>query len=209
MFHGRGAYTFASGDRYEGEYSNGLCHGQGAYSWKNGSMYEGEYRHGSKSGVGTESTARGRFTGEWCDNKIHGRGVWQWKTGTIYQGFFEMNCPTQAVLCERDGQCFTVQYAKQCDEIHCNSKPSSKIKASSSCAAVSPTSLHRLKSPTPPTQSSQARAQSPTGARPHTPTHAAGRESDADEAVLAHAPAPVRETTGIPSPEEGHGGLSS
>ena len=43
MEHGRGVYVSANGDRYEGEYRDGMEHGRGVYVWANGDRYEGEY----------------------------------------------------------------------------------------------------------------------------------------------------------------------
>ena len=45
--HGRGTYTWASGNRYEGEWRDNKPHGHGTFTWAaDGSRYEGEWRHG-------------------------------------------------------------------------------------------------------------------------------------------------------------------
>ncbi len=43
--YGKGVFTYANGDKYEGEYKNGQCHGRGVYSHANGDKYEGEYKY--------------------------------------------------------------------------------------------------------------------------------------------------------------------
>ena len=39
--HGHGTYTFASGDKYVGEYQDGKMHGQGTLTWADGTKKTG------------------------------------------------------------------------------------------------------------------------------------------------------------------------
>ena len=59
MKHGRGTYTFADGDGYEGEYQSDKMHGHGTYTYTNGDVYEGEYQSGKKHGRDTYTYADG------------------------------------------------------------------------------------------------------------------------------------------------------
>ena len=40
--HGQGTYIWSNGEKYEGEWKDGLIHGQGTYNWSYGKKYEGE-----------------------------------------------------------------------------------------------------------------------------------------------------------------------
>src|SRR5687768_16998262 len=62
--HGRGAFTLASGQRYEGDFVNDKATGRGVYTWPNGSRYEGDF----------------------VDGVSHGRGVRSWGAGTPFAG---------------------------------------------------------------------------------------------------------------------------
>lgn len=43
----------ANGDKYEGQFENGLKHGRGVITFANGRRYEGELRNGEPYGLGT------------------------------------------------------------------------------------------------------------------------------------------------------------
>ncbi len=81
--------TFPNGDRYEGEFSNGLMHGWGAYTCKDGSRYEGNFEKDLKQGYGTLSTTDGkRYVGEFKNGMKHGKGSLTSADGTRYVGDF-------------------------------------------------------------------------------------------------------------------------
>lgn len=97
--HGKGTYTFDSGDVYVGEYVHDEMQGQGKYTWADGSSYEGgylegryhghgvltlpgeevytgEWRHDTRCGYGvSDSFSNGVYEGEWLDDKRSGRGT--------------------------------------------------------------------------------------------------------------------------------------
>ena len=52
---GRGTYTLPNGEKYVGEFRDGKRTGQGTYSWVNGEKYVGEFRDGKRTGLGTFS----------------------------------------------------------------------------------------------------------------------------------------------------------
>ena len=52
---GKGTYTWASGNKYVGEYKDGRRHGQGTFTDADGDNYVGEWTNGKKHGQGTYS----------------------------------------------------------------------------------------------------------------------------------------------------------
>ena len=54
-----GTYTFASGDKYVGEYTDGERDGQGISIFARGDKYVGEYKDGKYHGQGTYTFASG------------------------------------------------------------------------------------------------------------------------------------------------------
>jgi len=44
--HGKGIFTWPSGERYEGEYYEDQKHGEGRLTYSDGSYYQGEWRGG-------------------------------------------------------------------------------------------------------------------------------------------------------------------
>ncbi len=76
--HGIGTYTWPlTGDRYIGEFREGLRHGKGEYIFGNHELVSGS--------IGC------KYSGDWKDNIRHGRGIFTWKDGSIYDGDWEGN----------------------------------------------------------------------------------------------------------------------
>ena len=74
--HGRGVYTWPSGDRYDGEWRDDKRTGRGVYTWSDGDRYDGEWRANKRHGRGVMKYASGnRYEGEWRDGLPHGHGV--------------------------------------------------------------------------------------------------------------------------------------
>ena len=87
--HGRGTYTFADGDRFVGEFRDDKSHGQGTFTFANGDRFVGEYRDGKRNGQGTFTFANGdRYVGELRDDKSHGQGTFTFANGNRYVGEF-------------------------------------------------------------------------------------------------------------------------
>ena len=63
--HGEGNYTFGigkgEGDRYAGEYRNGIRSGKGIYTWSNGERYVGDFKIDVPEGQGTYKFLDGRI----------------------------------------------------------------------------------------------------------------------------------------------------
>jgi len=63
---GAGVLQLDNGDRYEGEFAEGLFHGEGTYTWKNGAVYRGEFADGEIHGQGVYTSSSGeRREGRW------------------------------------------------------------------------------------------------------------------------------------------------
>ena len=45
--------TYSNGNKYVGEFKEGLYHGQGTYTYSNGNKYVGEFKEGDFNGQGT------------------------------------------------------------------------------------------------------------------------------------------------------------
>jgi hypothetical protein len=65
--HGKGVYTWPTGQSYEGEYKNDIKDGFGCYRWKDGKL----------------------FIGEWKNNKRNGKGMIRYTDGTEREGLWE------------------------------------------------------------------------------------------------------------------------
>jgi hypothetical protein len=77
---GFGVMRWQNGDRYEGEWKDGLRHGQGSYFCKaTAGKYNGMYANDVKNGAGTYKYANGdEYDGEWKDGLRHGEGTYKW-----------------------------------------------------------------------------------------------------------------------------------
>ena len=86
--HGKGIYYYANGDKYEGEFANGLRHGNGIYYFfDNGEKYEGEFKNAKYHGIGTFYFADGtKYEGEFANGLRHGTGTKHCTDGKKYEG---------------------------------------------------------------------------------------------------------------------------
>jgi hypothetical protein len=99
---GYAAHTWSTGEKYEGEWNEGVMHGNGKYFYADdyedclrpgvGQLhrYEGEFRDGKFNGRGFKHMKNGdTYDGEWKDGKFHGKGTFFSKeTGDTYFGGF-------------------------------------------------------------------------------------------------------------------------
>ena len=97
-----GTVTFASGDKYVGEYKDGKRNGQGTATFPSGSKYVGEFKDGKYNGQGTYTFANGsKYVGEFKDDKRHGQGTYYASNGSIIgqgiwtDGSFVRSAPVQ------------------------------------------------------------------------------------------------------------------
>ncbi len=74
---------------YEGTVLNGVPHGKGKYTWTSGEVYEGELAFSKRNGRGKNTYANGNvYDGDWVDNKRHGKCIYTFTNGNIYEGDF-------------------------------------------------------------------------------------------------------------------------
>ncbi|TAF63927.1 MAG: hypothetical protein EAZ55_12530 [Cytophagales bacterium] len=92
---GFGTYLFSNGDKYVGQWKNGLRHGQGTYTWSMsgdyaGDVYVGQFANDKRNGFGTYTYADGTlYTGQWVNGEEHGQGTMTWPSGSTYTGNFD------------------------------------------------------------------------------------------------------------------------
>ena len=87
---GQGTYTFASGNKYVGEFKDDNFNGQGTYTWTNGNKYVGEFKDDKRNGQGTYTYASGdKYVGEHKDGKRNGQGTFTFASGNKYVGEFK------------------------------------------------------------------------------------------------------------------------
>eukprot|EP00092_Neocalanus_flemingeri_P012921 GFUD01013920.1.p2 GENE.GFUD01013920.1~~GFUD01013920.1.p2 ORF type:complete len:203 (+),score=71.69 GFUD01013920.1:103-711(+) len=78
---GYGVMKWQNGDRYEGDWVEGLRQGKGKYISKStGGKYEGEYTSDLKQGKGKYTFSNGDwYDGQWKEGLRHGHGTYVWK----------------------------------------------------------------------------------------------------------------------------------
>ena len=86
--HGQGTYVYAGrGEKYVGEWRNGVINGQGAYYYRSGNRYQGEWRNGRKHGQGTYIYASGdKYVGDFANDQPNGQGTYYYRNGDRYEG---------------------------------------------------------------------------------------------------------------------------
>lgn len=94
---GYGTYVWGSdtewaGQKYTGDWKNGMRNGFGTYFYSDGSKYIGEFKQNQISGKGTYTWADGSiYTGDWLNYEKHGSGTYYYTDGTIEKGRWEHN----------------------------------------------------------------------------------------------------------------------
>lgn len=102
-----GTSTYASGDRYIGEWKNGAFNGQGTYYFqadneRKGDKYVGEFKDGKRDGQGSyyvlaNNKFKGtKYIGGFKENLLHGVGTFTTNNGESYLGEYKLG--------ERDGR---------------------------------------------------------------------------------------------------------
>ena len=82
----------ANGDRYEGDFINGMFHGKGVFIWVKGDRYEGDFFLNKRTGKGIYLWASGEsYEGDFVDGKLDGWGIYTWPDGSYYEGEFINN----------------------------------------------------------------------------------------------------------------------
>ena len=79
-----------NGDKYVGEFKNGLPNGNGTKIWKNGDKYIGEWKNDQRNGNGTYTWKNGdKYIGGWKDNKRDGQGTGTFISGKVLEGIWK------------------------------------------------------------------------------------------------------------------------
>lgn len=87
---GYGERVYDNGDRYVGQFYNGLRDGAGTYISHSGDRYDGNWSqgepHGKLSYVSTDGTS---YVGDWVNGKREGKGVGVYISGNKYVGEYK------------------------------------------------------------------------------------------------------------------------
>ncbi|KAK7888890.1 hypothetical protein WMY93_024450 [Mugilogobius chulae] len=75
--------------RYEGEFMNGLKHGRGKYTWKTGEFFEGSFYKDFRHGDGVYCwPSEHKFIGKFYLNRKEGYGLHMFPNGSRFQGLY-------------------------------------------------------------------------------------------------------------------------
>eukprot|EP01083_Nonionella_stella_P192000 710133_1 len=87
---GKAKVTYANGDTFEGELTDGQKNGKGIYFWKElNATYDGEWIMSIRKGHGKTTYSDGsKYEGEWDNNCQHGKGTYMYENGDSYCGQF-------------------------------------------------------------------------------------------------------------------------
>jgi hypothetical protein len=89
LMHGWGVYTSTLGDRYEGRFENDIRNGPGILTTTSGERYTGPFVNGIREGLGSLTQSDGsRYVGDFRNDMINGRGVMFYPDGSKYAGDF-------------------------------------------------------------------------------------------------------------------------
>lgn len=71
--------NYTNGDKYAGNFVNGIRSGHGTYTWSNGTVYEGEWKNGNRHGSGIFTDRNGV---QWQQDWTNGELNWEEKIST-------------------------------------------------------------------------------------------------------------------------------
>ena len=103
-----GVYYHANGDKYVGNFKNGMQDGKGTFTWANGAVYEGSWKNNKRDGKGVYKWSNGDvYDGDWKDNRPNGQGTLKTVAGMQYKGGFVDGLEEgQGVQIDKDGNRF-------------------------------------------------------------------------------------------------------
>lgn len=91
----RGLYIYADGERYLGDFYNGMKNGRGLTIYTDGTYYDGIYEDGEKNGAGTMWYVDGVYFGYWQNGIRHGYGIYKQSDGYCFEGDWNNDYPVE------------------------------------------------------------------------------------------------------------------
>mgnify|MGYP001198064306 CR=1 FL=1 len=89
MRNGNGTYTYANGNKYKGLWIEDKKNGKGEFIFPNGNKYIGDFVDGKWTGKGTLTNYFGdKYIGEFKNGQRHGKGTVSSVDGFTYEGIF-------------------------------------------------------------------------------------------------------------------------
>jgi serine/threonine protein kinase len=102
-FHGFGTMEFldpkAAGQKYVGQFADGMFNGKGTYTWPSGQKFVGNYLNDVRNGQGTLTYSDGRkYVGNFVNDLFDGQGAFYDSKGIlVYQGLWENGSAKKSV----------------------------------------------------------------------------------------------------------------
>ena len=91
---GYGTFQYANGNRYVGDFRNGIPDGQGILYCANGNKYLGHWEQNWRQGEGRFIFNEGHeYLGQFHRNQFHGKGSMRYANGDLYEGDWKFNQP--------------------------------------------------------------------------------------------------------------------
>ncbi|GFH46258.1 hypothetical protein CTEN210_02732 [Chaetoceros tenuissimus] len=87
--HGKGKYSWSTGDVYSGTFHMGEISGEGTFTWINGDRFEGSFKKGKMHGQGQKYFYNGDYLqGNFKKNKAHGWAKRLYKDMDSFEGMY-------------------------------------------------------------------------------------------------------------------------
>ena len=94
---GYGTYAWDTGQKYVGEFKDGVRHGEGIQTSSSGT-YEGYFKNDKMNGIGTYTWENGdKYNGEFVNNQLEGKGIYTYPNGNSRSGVWK-NGKTKAQI---------------------------------------------------------------------------------------------------------------
>ena len=102
--HGFGKLIYPNGNKYMGQFENGVRHGKGTLVLSDGGSYVGDWENDKKCGKGIWNVSFGdSYSGDFLDDCISGQGVLTLANGIKIIGTFHRSMPLYGAIVLVDG----------------------------------------------------------------------------------------------------------